>query len=84
MSGYLTPQVPPGERMSLMPYASDCEGLYECIQHSSKLGIPIYVSETGFPTHSDDDLATVLDRYTKEVRPAAAAVVMNCPACKSK
>eukprot|EP00891_Asterochloris_glomerata_P004153 jgi/Astpho2/4153/fgenesh1_pg.00063_%23_126_t len=67
MSWYLTPQVPPGERMSLMPYASDCEGLYECIQHSSKLGIPIYVSETGFPTHSDDDLATVLDRYTKEV-----------------
>ena len=55
--------------MSLMPYASDPEGLYECIQRSSEFGIPIYVSETGFPTFNDDHMQTVLDRYLKEARP---------------
>lgn len=53
--------------MSLMPYASDPAGLYECIQRSSEFGIPIYVSETGFPTFNDSHMQTVLDRYLKEV-----------------
>lgn len=53
--------------MSLMPYSSDAPGLYECIQRSSAYGIPVYVTETGFPTFSDDHMQTVLDRYLKEV-----------------
>ena len=65
----MQPVCPPGEIMSLMPYASDPAGLYECIQRSSEFGIPIYVSETGFPTFNDDHMHTVLDRYLKEVRP---------------
>lgn len=54
--------------MSLMPYASDPEGVYECIQRASQFGIPIYVSETGFPTFNDEHMQIVLDRYIKEVR----------------
>ena len=54
--------------MSLMPYSSDPGGLYECIQRSSQFGIPVYVSETGFPTFNDDHLHIVLDRYLKEVQ----------------
>ncbi len=65
----MQPTCPKGEIMSLMPYASDPEGLYECIQRSSEFGIPIYVSETGFPTFNDDHMQTVLDRYLKEARP---------------
>ncbi|DBB17846.1 TPA: hypothetical protein ACH3X3_002865 [Trebouxia sp. C0006] len=63
----MQPTCPKGEIMSLMPYASDPEGLYECIQRSSEFGIPIYVSETGFPTFNDDHMQTVLDRYLKEI-----------------
>ncbi len=63
----MQPSCPKGEIMSLMPYASDPAGLYECIQRSSEFGIPIYVSETGFPTFNDDHMQTVLDRYLKEV-----------------
>lgn len=50
-----------------MPYSSDAPGLYECIQRSSAYGIPVYVTETGFPTFNDDHMQTVLDRYLKEV-----------------
>ncbi len=64
----MQPTCPKGEIMSLMPYASDPAGLYECIQRSSEFGIPIYVSETGFPTFNDDHMQTVLDRYLKEAR----------------
>ena len=69
VSWAMQPVCPPGEIMSLMPYASDPAGLYECIQRSSEFGIPIYVSETGFPTFNDDHMHTVLDRYLKEVGP---------------
>lgn len=64
----MQPSCPKGEIMSLMPYASDPPGLYECIQRSSAYGIPVYVTETGFPTFNDDHMQTVLDRYLKEVR----------------
>ena len=50
-----------------MPYASDPEGVYECIERASQFGIPIYVSETGFPTFNDEHMHIVLDRYIKEV-----------------
>lgn len=63
----MQPSCPKGEIMSLMPYSSDAPGLYECIQRSSAYGIPVYVTETGFPTFNDDHMQTVLDRYLKEV-----------------
>ncbi len=66
--------------MSLMPYASDPEGLYECIQRSSEFGIPIYVSETGFPTFNNDHMQTVLDRYLKEAR-SLADQKLRLPMC---
>lgn len=63
----MQPCCPKGEIMSLMPYASDPPGLYQCIQRSSAYGIPVYVTETGFPTFDHDHMQTVLDRYLKEV-----------------
>lgn len=63
----MQPSCPKGEVMSLMPYASDPLGLYQCIQRSSAYGIPVYVTETGFPTFDHDHMQTVLDRYLKEV-----------------
>lgn len=67
MTWYMQPTAPKGEIMSLMPYASDPEGVYECIERASQFGIPIYVSETGFPTFNDEHMHIVLDRYIKEV-----------------
>ncbi|KAL3135662.1 hypothetical protein ABBQ38_006139 [Trebouxia sp. C0009 RCD-2024] len=63
----MQPCCPKGEIMSLMPYASDPPGLYQCIQRSSAYGIPVYVTETGFPTFDHDHMQTVLDRYLKEI-----------------
>lgn len=74
----MQPTAPKGEIMSLMPYASDPEGVYECIERASQFGIPIYVSETGFPTFNDDHMRIVLDRYIKEVSIAMAAVAFDC------
>jgi beta-glucosidase/6-phospho-beta-glucosidase/beta-galactosidase len=62
-----SPVAPQGEHMSLMPYSSDAEGLYECIVKCSQLDVPIYVSETGFPTFNQDHFFDVLDRYVKQV-----------------
>ncbi len=76
----MQPACPKGEIMSLMPYASDPEGLYECIRRSSEFGIPIYVSETGFPTFNNDHMQTVLDRYLKEAR-SLADQKLRLPMC---
>ena len=75
--------------MSLMPYASDPPGLYDCIQRSAAYGIPVYVTETGFPTFDHDHMQTVLDRYLKEVSLhvltiAPLLMVTECFQCPSQ
>jgi hypothetical protein len=54
----------------LMPdmfYPIHPEGLYTCLKRMSKLGIPMYITETGISDSKDDRRAVFINGYFKAV-----------------
>lgn len=75
ISPFLTPTYRPGDLPTDMPFAAYAPGLYEAIADMAKIGLPIYITETGicdgtslkrpafFASHFDELVRAVEDGY---------------------
>jgi beta-glucosidase/6-phospho-beta-glucosidase/beta-galactosidase len=59
----LMPCSNPGETMTDMPYSLYAEGLLMAVHAVSKLGVPIYITETGAADAGDDVRAECVESY---------------------
>lgn len=57
----------PGETMTDMDYGIYPDGFYKAIDLVSRLGVPIYVTETGIADSKDDRRAAFLDAYMGQI-----------------
>jgi len=56
-----------GEYMTDMPYRAYPKGLYEAVAHVSKLGVPMYITETGIADRDDRHRAHHIRAYMEQV-----------------
>ncbi|EFN55966.1 hypothetical protein CHLNCDRAFT_145286 [Chlorella variabilis] len=70
MDWKLSPCCNLGEVMTDMPYALYAEGLVLAVHHMSKLGVPIYITETGVADVGDERRPLMLQSYMEQVERA--------------
>lgn len=66
----LQPTCNAGEVMTDMPYALYPEGLVVAVHHMCKLGVPVYITETGVADINDDRRPQMINSYMAEVERA--------------
>lgn len=70
MDWKLSPSCNEGEVMTDMPYALYAEGLLLAIHHLSKVGLPIYITETGVADTGDERRPLMIQSYMEQVERA--------------
>lgn len=69
----LTPSCKPGEVMTDMPYPLYPQGLMTAFEGVSKLGVPIYITETGVADKGDSLRPQMIETYMSQIETAVQA-----------
>ena len=70
----------PGETMTDMPYALWADGLLVALDEVSRLGIPIYITETGVADAGDEVRPVMIESYMSKVGLACVVHRLPCSA----